>query len=111
MILQALTEARSPLFSPIKYSFFPPSGLATCLPAHWEVEFVNKFVKNLNWNDEPNLVVIQVYITNAYRAYEIADHFRAREVYICLGGLHVTSLPDKAVQHANTIFIGAGEDT
>lgn len=29
MILPALTEARSPLFSPIKYSLFPPLGLET----------------------------------------------------------------------------------
>ena len=28
-----------------------------------------------------------------------------------LGGLHVTSLPDEASQHADTIFIGPGEDT
>src|SRR6266480_1528439 len=33
MILPALTEATSPLFRPIKYSLFPPPGLAT-LAAH-----------------------------------------------------------------------------
>ncbi|MEJ2599899.1 MAG: radical SAM protein [Anaerolineales bacterium] len=114
MILPALTEARSPYFRPIKYSLFPPLGLATLaayLPAHWEVELVDEHVENLTWNDEPDLVVIQVYITNAYRAYKIADHYRARGVYVCLGGLHVTTLPDEALQHADTIFIGPGEDT
>jgi radical SAM superfamily enzyme YgiQ (UPF0313 family) len=30
---------------------------------------------------------------------------------VCLGGLHVTSLPKEAAQHADTIFIGPGEDT
>src|SRR5919106_1012958 len=29
LILPALTEAKSPLFRPIKYSLFPPLGLAT----------------------------------------------------------------------------------
>jgi len=29
MILPALTEATSPLFRPVKYSLFPPLGLAT----------------------------------------------------------------------------------
>ena len=29
MVLPALTEATSPLFRPIKYSLFPPLGLAT----------------------------------------------------------------------------------
>lgn len=61
--------------------------------------------------DRPDLVVIQVYITNAYRAYRIADHYRARGSYVLLGGLHVTSLPDEAARHADTIFIGPGEHT
>ena len=29
MILPALTEAKSPFFRPVKYSLFPPPGLAT----------------------------------------------------------------------------------
>src|SRR5262249_35949904 len=61
--------------------------------------------------DEPDLVIIQVYITNAYRAYRIADHYRRRGAYVVLGGLHVTSLPDEAEPHANTIFLGPGEHT
>jgi radical SAM superfamily enzyme YgiQ (UPF0313 family) len=114
MILPALTEAKSPFFRPIKYSLFPPLGLATLaayLPAHWEVDLVDEHVETLDWNDDPDLVVIQVYITNAYRSYEIADHYRAQGAYVCLGGLHVTSLPAEAAQHADTIFIGPGEDT
>ena len=50
----------------------------------------------LQLNDQPELVVIQVYITSAYRAYELADHYREKGAYVCLGGLHVTSLPDEA---------------
>ena len=42
--------------------------------------------------------MIQVYITNAYRAYEIADHYRAHGAFVCLGGLHVTSLPEEAAR-------------
>jgi len=68
-------------------------------------------VETLDLSDEPDLVVIQVYITSAYRAYEIADHYRARGAHVCLGGLHVTSLPDEAAAHADTIFLGPGEDT
>ena len=114
MILPALTEANSPYFRPIKYSLFPPLGLATLaayLSPQWQVELIDEHVEILDWNDEPDLVVIQVYITNAYRSYEIADHYRSRGTYVCLGGLHVTSLPEEAVQHADTIFIGPGEDT
>jgi len=114
MILPALTEAKSPFWRPIKYSLFPPLGLATLasyLDENDDVTLQDEHVEVLDLNDEPDLVVIQVYITSAYRAYEIADHYRAKGAYVCLGGLHVTSLPEEAQRHADTIFIGPGEDT
>src|SRR5262245_19038072 len=107
MILPALTEAKSPLFRPIKYSLFPPLGLATLagyLDDHDEVTLQDEHVERLRLDDEPDLVVIQVYITSARRAYEIADHYRRRGAYVVLGGLHVTSLPDEAARHAHSIF-------
>jgi radical SAM superfamily enzyme YgiQ (UPF0313 family) len=114
MILPALTEAKSPFFRPIKYSLFPPLGLATLaayLDPDDEVMIQDEHVEELDLNDEPDLVVIQVYITSAYRAYQLADLYRARGAHVALGGLHVTSLPEEAAAHANTIFIGPGEET
>lgn len=114
MILPALTEAKSPFFRPIKYALFPPLGLATLagyLDVEDEVEIQDEHVETLRLDDEPDLVVIQVYITSAYRAYELADHYRRQGAYVALGGLHVTSLPQEAGQHADTVFIGPGEDT
>src|SRR5690349_14608492 len=113
MILPALTEAKSPFWRPIKYSLFPPLGLATLaayLDQEDEITLQDEHVETLDLTDEPDLVVIQVYITSAYRAYQIADHYKAKGAHICLGGLHVTSLPEEAQQHADTIFIGPGED-
>jgi len=113
MILPALTEAESPFWRPIKYSLFPPLGLAT-LAAYFspddEIEIQDQHVETLNINDQPDLVLIQVYITNAYRAYKIADHYRKKGVFVILGGLHVTSLPDEAAPHADAIFLGPAED-
>jgi radical SAM superfamily enzyme YgiQ (UPF0313 family) len=114
LILPALTEAKSPFWRPIKYSLFPPLGLATLasyLDKDDEVVLQDEHVETLDLSDEPDLVVIQVYITSAYRAYQIADHYRKEGAYICLGGLHATSLPEEAAAHADTIFIGPGEDT
>src|SRR5437588_7888610 len=78
MILPALTEAISPYFRPIKYSLFPPLGLATLAGYFQEddqVTLQDEHVEKLDLNDDPELVVIQVYITSAYRAYELADHY------------------------------------
>lgn len=114
LILPALTEATSPFFRPIKYSLFPPLGLATLaayLDDHDEATLHDEHVEPVPTDDEPDLVVIQVYITNAYRAYELADLYRSRGVYVCLGGLHVTSLPEEAARHADSIFLGPGEQT
>ncbi len=114
LVLPALTEATGPYWRPIKYSLFPPLGLATLaafLAPDDEAVIVDEHVQPLDVNDRPDLVLIQVYITNAYRAYRIADHYRARGVFVALGGLHVTSLPDEAAAHADAIFLGPGEQT
>jgi len=113
-ILPALTEAESPFWRPIKYSLFPPLGLATLaayLPSEDDAEIVDQHVQTLHLDDTPDLVLIQVYITNAYRAYAIADHYRGKGVFVILGGLHVTSLPEEAREHADVIFLGPGEET
>jgi radical SAM superfamily enzyme YgiQ (UPF0313 family) len=72
---------------------------------------VDEHVEPLTLDDTPELVVIQVYITNAYRAYRIADHYRSQGAFVCLGGLHATSLPNEAAEHADAIFLGPGEQT
>jgi radical SAM superfamily enzyme YgiQ (UPF0313 family) len=114
LILPALTEATGPYWRPIKYSLFPPLGLATLaayLAPDDRAVIVDEHVETLSLDDEPDLVVVQVYITNAHRAYRIADHYRSRSTYVCLGGLHVTALPEEAAAHADTIFLGPGEQT
>jgi radical SAM superfamily enzyme YgiQ (UPF0313 family) len=114
LILPALTEATSPFWRPIKYSLFPPLGLATLaayLDPDLDISLQDEHVEKVELDDQPDLVVIQVYITNAYRAYQIADNYRSRGAYVVLGGLHVTSLPDEAAPHADTIFLGPGEHT
>lgn len=114
MILPALLEATAPGYRPIKYALFPPlglAGLAGYLDPDTEVELVDEHVETLDWDDEPDLVVMTVYITSAKRAYRIADHYRARGAYVCLGGLHPSSRPEEAAAHADTIFIGPGEES
>src|ERR1700730_5482097 len=86
-ILPALTEATDPYWRPIKYSLFPPLGLAT-LAAYLSPEdhavLIDEHVETLRLDDTPDIVVIQVYITNAYRAYRVADLYRARGVFVAL---------------------------
>ena len=113
-VLPALTEATSPFWRPIKYSLFPPLGLATLaayLAPDDEAVIVDEHVEQIRIDDIPDIVVIQVYITNAYRAYRLADAYRVRGAFVALGGLHVTALPHEAAAHADAIFLGPGEQT
>jgi len=114
MILPALTEAVGSGRRTIKYSLFPPLGLATLagyLSDNDDVTIQDEHVEHLDLSDAPDLVVIQVYVTSAHRAYLIADDYRRKGCYVVMGGLHVTSLPDECAAHADTIFLGPGEDT
>ena len=56
MILPALQEAESPYWRPIKYSLFPPLGLAT-LAAYFsdndDVEIQDQHVEKLTLDDTP----------------------------------------------------------
>ena len=114
LILPALLEATDPGFRPIKYALFPPLGLAALagyLDPDDEVTLEDEHVMPLTVDDRPDLVVMSVYITSARRAYHIADAYRRRGCHVALGGLHVSSRPDEAAAHADSIFIGPGEDT
>ncbi|MHA2054801.1 MAG: B12-binding domain-containing radical SAM protein, partial [Candidatus Hodarchaeales archaeon] len=62
-MLPALTEAESSYWRPIKYSLFPPLGLATLaayLEPSDEAEIVDQHVQLLDTSDRPDVVVIQV---------------------------------------------------
>jgi hypothetical protein len=60
MILPALTEAKSPYWRSIKYSLFPPLGLATLagyLNDQDEIQLQDEHVETLDLDDEPDLVL------------------------------------------------------
>ncbi|MCM1989164.1 B12-binding domain-containing radical SAM protein [Oceanirhabdus seepicola] len=113
-ILPALEEAKSPFWRPIKYSLFPPLGLATlaslCDESD-EIEIVDEHIQEVILDDEPDLVCIETYITNSHRAYKIADHYRSNGIKVAIGGVHATSMPTEAKMHADTVLIGLGESS
>ena len=103
-----------PGFRPIKYALFPPLGLAALagyLDPDDEVELQDEHVQRLTLDDDPDLVVMSVYITSAKRAYAIADVTGPAASTSRLGGLHVSSLPDEAARPRGHDLHRPGEDT
>src|SRR5213595_1573779 len=57
-----------------------------------------------------DLVAISTFSAQIFEAYAIADRLRAAGVKVAMGGLHVTVLPDEALQHCDYVIIGEGEN-
>lgn len=87
------------------------AALAAVTSAPHTVEIADENVAPLDLNDNPDVVGITVYTFLAPRAYQIADAYRARGIPVALGGLHVTGMPEEALEHADAIFIGEADET
>lgn len=101
------------LHSNIKVLALPPLNLAIIArytPEHYEVEIVDEAVEDLDLNAKADLVGITCMTPLAPRAYELAQHFRARGIPVVMGGIHVSYMTDEALQYADAIVVGEGEN-
>lgn len=57
-----------------------------------------------------DLVAISSFTAQIEDAYRLADHYRSQGTCVVLGGLHVSSLPDEALAHADAIIVGEAEE-
>jgi len=85
--------------------------LAALTPPDIDVSIVNEICEDINFEEKVDLVGITSYTINIYRAYQIADEFRRRNVPVVMGGIHVSMQPEEAKEHADTIIIGEAEET
>lgn len=85
--------------------------LAALTPRQHDVEYLE--IADIRENPELpadfDLVAISTFTAQVYDAYQIADAYRARNVPVVMGGLHVSTLPDEALEHATSVVIGEGE--
>lgn len=73
------------------------------------------FVEDLaepDWSfiENSDLVGISTITSTALRAYAIADRIRTLGLPVVIGGPHVTFLPDEALEHADFVIRGEGEN-
>lgn len=95
-------------------SMSPPINLAivaALTPPDWEVEIVDRNVQMLDLETKADLVGITVTTRTSVEAYEIAEAFRRRGVAVVLGGIHPSTLPEEALEHADAVVIGEAEGT
>lgn len=95
-------------------TLYPKYGLlllASLTPDDWKVKIIDESIENDCVNETVDLVGITVTSSKAPRAYKIAETYRSKNIKVVLGGIHVSVLPNEAIQHADTIVIGEAEHT
>ena len=83
--------------------------LKSLTPKDIETEFYDDRIENINYNSEADIISVNVETYTAHRAYIIADKFKSKGKTIVMGGYHVSSFPQEALEHADCICIGNAE--
>ena len=80
-------------------------------PSYHQVQYIDVYdLSQLNsLNHDFDLVAISSYSARIGEAYQIANHFRQRNIQVVMGGLHVSSLPQEASQYCDAVLVGEGE--
>jgi radical SAM superfamily enzyme YgiQ (UPF0313 family) len=83
--------------------------VAALTPEDVDVKILDARVEEVDYNAPVDLVGITGLTSEIPNAYEMADGFRKRGTKVVMGGVHVSALPDEALQHADSVVIGEAE--
>ncbi len=87
--------------------------LAGMTPDPFKVDYVE--VPDVTELSDPpgeyDVVAISSFSAQINEAYTLADWYRSIGTRVILGGLHVTALPQEALQHADCVVLGEGESS
>jgi len=117
----ALISPKGPLYrhrggiwkKSLRYQPLTLTTLAALVPRELpiELELYDEGIADIPLDLAADLIGFTVITGTAVRAYELADHFRARGITVVLGGPHVTLIPEDAEPHADAIVVGYAEET
>jgi radical SAM superfamily enzyme YgiQ (UPF0313 family) len=92
-----------------KLPFLGLPTIAAHTPPDCKVKMVDERIRPVDFDDDADLIGISVMTPLATRAYEIADEFKRRGKTVVMGGMHVSALPEEALEHCDAVAIGEGE--
>ena len=97
-----------------RYLYYPSLTfplLAALTPPEHDVSITYEMFDDIDFEEKSDIVGITSITSNVYRAYEVADEFRRRGMYVVMGGIHASMEPEEAAEHADTIVSGEAEET
>lgn len=84
--------------------------LAALTPDRHEVSYHEIHdVSEIDVLPDADLVAIATFTAQVKDAYELSHRYRRNGVTTVMGGLHVTSCPDEALDHSDIVVVGEGE--
>ncbi len=91
----------------------PPHGpivFSAEVPEDIELEFVDENVEDHSLDDSPGLVCLSIMLTaQLSRAFEIANHYRRRNIPVIAGGISTMLHADEVKEHVDSVFLGEVE--
>ncbi|PKP22496.1 MAG: B12-binding domain-containing radical SAM protein [Bacteroidetes bacterium HGW-Bacteroidetes-21] len=109
LLIQSYGIHRQGLF--VTQSKYPPSGLgivAKLTPSDWEIEIIDS-LSSSQFNHKADLVAISSFTPTINNAYQIAAHYRERNIPVIIGGIHASILPDEVSQYCDSVVMGEAE--
>lgn len=84
--------------------------LAALAPQDWDIKLHDDAIAEPPYDEHFDVVAITCRTVSAYRAYEMAEKFRARGAKVILGGPHATFNTAEMVEHCDGLCVGEGEE-
>jgi len=77
----------------------------------WIVDTVDEMSQKIDLNKYYDIVMFTATTATVNRGYKIAEAYKEKGAYTCVGGYHVNYNSDEALKYVDTVFVGPGEYT
>ncbi|MBE0478247.1 B12-binding domain-containing radical SAM protein [Candidatus Aerophobetes bacterium] len=98
-----------------KFFRFPPLNLAllAALAPDNDYTIIDENIDTVEYDSEKiqkaDIIGLTVMTAQAPRAYELADRMREMGKTVIMGGIHVSALPEEALEHCDAVVVGEAE--
>jgi len=94
-----------------EFTRYPPIAygiIAALTPDNWEIEIIDESFSDFTYKDA-DFVGLTAYTSSIYKAYQIAEIYKSKNIPVVMGGVHVSMVPNEAIQYCNSVVIGEVE--
>jgi len=102
-IHKGLGNTRSTAWPPLNLPY-----LAALTPEHYQIEVIDENIEPFQFQ-QADIVGITAYTSSVSRGYDIAQVYRQQGIPTVMGGIHVSMMPEEALNYCDAVVIGEAE--